>query len=299
MNAPALRVREGALPGSVEEWGHAADRASAGFLESAHRRPQRDGVKRGTIAPVFRPNGGRRDGSRRIRSFRVVSEPNGSTFQRRNGFPFAKRVSAALRRPETELDQTFPRAGWRRRPQASQWHGLLKTRSRIDGYRNPAGETSTDLWSNSSASIASPKSANAEVPGGASTSRPTSLLGPSSPRAMEPNTLTLRSPLFSASAGSLAVLHKKRRKNNVSWPAHGNGTVLCAGRSRVGHHHSDHYVWRAVPTRGSLWSRLSNLQDGAPHWEQSPRAPCKDPSHKHPRSGVRSTEYPSRVSSAW
>ena len=37
--------------------------ASAGFLESAHRPPLRDGVKRGTIAPVFRPNGGKRDGS--------------------------------------------------------------------------------------------------------------------------------------------------------------------------------------------------------------------------------------------
>ena len=72
------RLREGALPGSGEE--HTADCASAGFLESAHRRPLRHGVKRGTIAPVFRPNGGKRDGSRRIRSFQAVSDPNGSTF---------------------------------------------------------------------------------------------------------------------------------------------------------------------------------------------------------------------------
>ena len=96
--------------GLSKNGGHAADRASARFLESAHRRPLRHGVKRGTIAPGFRPNGGKRVGSRRIRSFPVVSEPNGSTFQRENGFPIAKRVSNALRRPEPGLDQTFLRS---------------------------------------------------------------------------------------------------------------------------------------------------------------------------------------------
>ena len=47
----ALRVREGTLPGSGEEWGHAADRAAAGFLESAHRRPLRDGLNAGPLRP--------------------------------------------------------------------------------------------------------------------------------------------------------------------------------------------------------------------------------------------------------
>ena len=64
----------------------------------------------------------------------------------------------------------------------------LNTRSRMDGYRNPSVTTSTDLWSSSSASTARPQSANAEVPGGASTSRSTSLSGSSSPRAIDPNT---------------------------------------------------------------------------------------------------------------
>ena len=64
----ALRVREGALPGSGEE--QAADRAAAGFREPVDRGPLRDWLKRGTIAPVLRRNGGKRDGSRRIRGFR-------------------------------------------------------------------------------------------------------------------------------------------------------------------------------------------------------------------------------------
>ena len=50
--------------------------------------PLRDGVNVGPLRPFSAGTAGKRDGSRRIRSFQVVSEPtNGSTFQRGNGFP--------------------------------------------------------------------------------------------------------------------------------------------------------------------------------------------------------------------
>ena len=48
---------------------HAADRAAARVLESAHPRPFTPGGERGTIAPVFRRNGGKRGERPRIRGF--------------------------------------------------------------------------------------------------------------------------------------------------------------------------------------------------------------------------------------
>ena len=47
MNALALRLLEGALPGSGEEWGHAADRAAAGFREPVDR----GGLNAGPLRP--------------------------------------------------------------------------------------------------------------------------------------------------------------------------------------------------------------------------------------------------------
>ena len=91
---------------------------SARFREPDHRGPLRHGLKRGTIAPVSRRNGGKRGGRRRIRGFRSHFRNERNTFRRENGLSIAKRVSDALRRPETGLDQTFPR------PLTCAWFGL-------------------------------------------------------------------------------------------------------------------------------------------------------------------------------
>ena len=68
INAPALRVREGALPWPGEE--HAADRASAGLLESADRGPLRDGLNAGPLRPLSaeRRESGRKTGNPALRS---------------------------------------------------------------------------------------------------------------------------------------------------------------------------------------------------------------------------------------
>ena len=95
-------LREGALPGSGEGSG------SARFLESAHRRPLRHGVKRGTIAPGFRPN--RETGRKSTNSqFPGRFRTKRKHFSTRKWIPDCEARVDALRRPETGLDQTFPR----------------------------------------------------------------------------------------------------------------------------------------------------------------------------------------------
>ena len=86
------------------------DRAAAGFLESAHRWPLRDGLNAGPLRPFPAETAGKRGGRRRIRGFRGHFRNNRKHFSPWNGFPITKRVPDALRRSETGLDQTFPRS---------------------------------------------------------------------------------------------------------------------------------------------------------------------------------------------
>ena len=77
-------------------------------------------------------------------------------------------------------------------------------RSRMGAYRHRSVTTSTGLSRSRSASMDRPHSARADVPGGASTRRSTSLRAWWSPRAIEPNTRRLHSPRRSARASSAA-----------------------------------------------------------------------------------------------
>ena len=104
----ALRLRQGALPGRGEE--QAAHRVAAGVLESADRRPLRDGMTGEQSARRWR-DGGEGGGSTRISPVRSVSRDQSSPRPVGNIVELQIQAASPPRNREHGVVQTFPREG--------------------------------------------------------------------------------------------------------------------------------------------------------------------------------------------
>ena len=127
-----------------------------------------------------------------------------------------------------------------------------RARSRMGAYRHRSVTTSTGLSRSRSASMDRPHSARADVPGGASTRRSTSLRPWFSPRAIEPNTRRLHSPRRSASASSAARCSASSGGSvrvAVSGGAFTIGPLYRAGRVECGGERN------VAEADGSVWLR--------------------------------------------